>query len=146
MMLLQVASFGDELIKYSPIIFYIIGAIGLFINFRIKLAKQQDDINQLKECSNAMKLDVEEHKIKLIEINKDKQYENQIVNDILTPAIDKMNGKLIEYVDIKLRLVTQEVEQIKQENQNFKSDLKEMLKEFKEHTEKTLDRIQNSKS
>lgn len=141
MMLLEVTTFGDELIKYSPIIFYIIGAIGLFINFRVSMSKQQDDINQLKECSNAMKLDVEDHKIKLVEIHKDKQYENQIVNDILTPAIDKMNGKLLEYVDIKIRLVTQEVEQIKTENQNFKSDLKEMLREFKEHTEKTIDRI-----
>jgi len=141
MILLEVTTFGDELVKYSSIIFYIIGAIGLFINFRIKLAKQQDDINQLKECSNSLKLDVEDHKIKLIEINKDKQYENQIVNDILTPAIDKMNGKLLEYVDLKMRLVTQEIEQIKIENQNFKSDLKDMLREFKEHTEKTLDRI-----
>lgn len=145
MILLQVATFGDEIVKYSPIIFYIIGAIGLFINFRIKLSKQQDDINQLKECSTTMKVDVEEHKIKLIEINTDKKYEDQIVNSILTPAIDRMNTKLIEYVDIKLRLVTQEVEQIKQENQNFKTDLKDMLREFKEHTEKTLDRIQNSK-
>lgn len=141
MMLLEVASLGDEIVKYSQIIFYIIGAIGLFINFRIKLSKQQDDINQLKECSTTMKIDVEDHKIKLIEINKDKQYENQIVNDILTPAIDKMNGKLLEYVDLKMRLVTQEIEQIKTENQNFKNDLKDMLREFKEHTEKTIDRI-----
>ena len=141
MILMEIATIGDELVKYSPIIFYIIGAIGLFINFRIKLAKQQDDINQLKECSTTMKVDVEDHKIKLIEINKDKQYENQIVNDILTPAIDKMNTKLLEYVDLKMRLVSQEIEQIKTENQNFKSDLKDMLREFKDHTEKTIDRI-----
>jgi hypothetical protein len=131
----------EEILKYSPIIIYLIGAIGLFINFRIKFSKIQDDINQLKECSEDMSKDVDDHKIKLIEISKDKQYENQIVNDILTPAIDKMNGKLLEYVDLKMRLVTQEIEQIKTENQNFKNDLKEMLKEFKDHTEKTIDRI-----
>lgn len=145
MMLLEVISIGDQLIKYSPIIFYFLGVIGIFINFRIKFSKIIDDINQLKECSNTMIKDVEDHKIKLIEINKDKQYENQIVTDILTPAIDKMNNKLLEYVDLKMRLVTQEIEQIKTENQNFKSDLKEILKEFKEHTEKTIDRISISK-
>lgn len=136
-------NFTELLIKYFPVIIYIISAIGLFINFRISMSKQQDDINYLKDCSNIIQKELEEHKIKLIEITKDKQYENQIVTDILTPAIDKMNTKLLEYVDLKIRLVTQEVEQIKTENLNFKIDLKEILKEFKDHTEKTIDRLSN---
>ena len=139
----------DRLLEYLPHL-GTIASLGLGYYIKNKLDMQKIELNnaQTQEEIKNIKNDmlhlvecVESQKIKLVEINKAKEFESQVINELLSPVIDKLNYKLTEYVDLKMRLVIQEIEQIKAENQNFKGDLKEILKDFKDHTEKIIDKL-----
>ena len=111
---------------------------------------------RLESKANTLKADFDEHK-KQTPICEDKfsklrldiealnqadhfkeTYQTAIIKELLEPITKQISLSLQEYVDIKTGILTKEVEMIRQDNLQFKTDLHKMLQDFKEHTEKII--------
>jgi hypothetical protein len=135
----------------------IVGIVGVYWKLVLKIQALRIQFNTLKE-------EFDEHKkqtpicLKNFEdMNKSiallqteerikEQYQTQIIKDLLAPMIKDITATLSEYVDIKTGVITREVEYLKTENVEFKKDIKELFIDFKEHTEKMIDRLVDKKS
>ena len=119
----------------------LISVVSLYWKMKLEIRGLQLEYKDLKDCPKKLEeLTLIVSDLKTEESLKEK-YQTQIIKDLLTPVIKDITENLSEYVDVKMRIIMKEVDYIKQENLNFKNDVKELFKEFKEHTEKTIDRL-----
>jgi len=140
----------------TTIILFVIVQTITIVGFFYKIMKKQSDTN--KDVKQ-LRLEVDEYKeikpncfkkfdeldtsVKLISQSEElkQKYMGEMVREILAPVVEKMNAQMIEYVNTKTGLMLREAEQMKEDNMAFKNDLKDLFREFKDHTEKSIDRL-----
>lgn len=75
------------------------------------------------------------------EENMKHEYQTQIVEKILQPVLKEMNDKIVLYVDTKIGVLNKEIESIRVDNIQFRTEVKEIIKDLKEENNRSIDRI-----
>jgi len=134
------------------ILIFIGAIIGGWYALKFKVETIASDLKNLHSTLNAheeltpicnkrfedLKLDMA--KLKTEEHMKS-QYQREIVESILSPTLKELTLELKAYVNAKTGILTREIELFKIENQVFKGDMKEYIKELKEENGRSIDRI-----
>lgn len=98
---------------------------------RRDLDKHEDQTPSCEKRFHDFSLDIEK-------LKQREGYEKEIVQSILTPLVEKISLNLTDYVDIKVGVLTKEIEDIKLSNLEFKDTVRDFMKEFKEENIRTL--------
>ena len=133
--------------------------VGFFYKFSKKQSDNNKDVKQLRTEHDTLVVNFKAHEeitpncfkkfddietnFKLINQSEDlkQRYMGEMVREILAPVVKEMNAQMVEYVNTKTGLMLREAEQMKEDNMAFKNDLKELFREFKDHTEKSIYRL-----
>ena len=129
-----------ETIPWSTIIQIVTFVASLFAVYWKMDKKLCNHDEKITEIRNKTVL-IDEFKLEIEKIKLTNTYTTQVVKEILEPITEKMIKNLTDYVDIKIGVMNREIEDIKLSNLEFKHDLKNTLTEFKEHTEKIIEKI-----
>lgn len=134
------------------IFFFLSGLLGVYYKVKYEVKKNTTDISSLDDritehckettiCNKRFEnLTLDIAKLQTEE-NMKTEYQTQIVEKILQPVLKSMNDSMRDYVDVKTGVISKEIEALKLDNMQFKSEVKSIIQELKEENSKSIDRI-----
>lgn len=146
---------GEGIKLGIEIFIFLVSGIGLYYSNKYQVQKNTEDIKKLEdELTEHMKeapkcykrfeqIQLDIQKLATEEEMKE-TYQKQIVSDILTPILKEMNDNIKTYVDIKSGILTREIEMLRTDNQLFKREIKDYLKELKNENRDSIKQIVNA--